>query len=143
MSSCACVPQPQFSAAFLKEPKLNLNLEVRESSDVTVVYCKGRIVYRDEAAAFSGKIFDVLSRTRQLVLDLSGVQIMDSAGLGELVAVLHQANESGSTVRLAAPSKLVHGLLKLTNLDSLFEIHSTVGEAMHFSEQSALAQASC
>ena len=52
--------------------------------DVIIVHCHGRIVYRDEAAALSRLVGEVLQRTTKLVLDLSGVSSMDSAGVGEL-----------------------------------------------------------
>ena len=127
MSSGVC-PQPlQFVPAFIKEPKLTLSLEVRESPGIGVLYCKGRIVYREEASALSGKVLEILSRARRVVLDLSGVEIIDGAGLGELVTVLNLANAKGGVVKLAAPNRLVYSLLKLTKLTSLFEIHPTVG----------------
>ena len=143
MSSCVCLQQPQFVPEFIKEPKLTLSLEVRESPGMAVVYCKGRIVYRDEATGLSAQVLDILSRTRQVVLDLSGVESIDGFGLGELVTVFNMANGKSSTVKLAAPNRLVYSLLKITKLTSLFEIHPTLGEAILAGERSALSQAQC
>src|SRR5882724_13304990 len=143
MSSCVCLQQPQFVPAFIKEPKLKLSLEVRESRSLTIVYCKGRMVCRDEANALLDKVSDVLSRTRQVVIDLSGVESIDGAGLGELVAVLNYAKARGCTVKLAAPNRLVYSLLKITKLTSLFEVHSTLGAAVVAGEQVVLSQAQC
>ncbi len=120
---------------------MNLSLEVRENLGLAVVYCKGRLVYRDEAAALSARVAEVLSCVRQVVLDLSGVEAIDSAGLGELVAVLNRARTDGRAVKLVAPNQRVYSLLKLFNLTSLFEIHPTVGEAILAGEQAALSQA--
>ena len=141
MSSCACLAESQFVAAIIKEPKLKLSLEVRESLGMAVVYCKGRLVYRDEAAALSAGVSEVLSCVRQVVLDLSGVEAIDSAGVGELVAVLNQANTRGIAVRLVAPSQRVYSLLKLFNLTSLFEIHPTLGEAVLAGQQAVMVRA--
>jgi anti-sigma B factor antagonist len=141
MSSCACLSESQFVSALIKEPKLKLSLEVRESLGMAVVYCKGRLVYRDEAAALSATVSEVSSRVRQVVLDLSGVEAIDSAGVGELVAVLNQANARGNAVRLVAPSPRVYSLLKLFKLTSLFEIHPTLGEAVLAGQQSVLIRA--
>jgi len=116
-------------------------LEVRESPGIGVLYCKGRIVYREEASGLSGKVLEILSRARQVVLDLSGVEIIDGAGLGELVTVLNLANAKGGVVKLAAPNRLVYSLLKLTKLTSLFEIHPTVGDAILSGEHAVLSQA--
>src|SRR5580658_2148770 len=46
-------PQPDLAAlaAPYKESTLKLSLETRNSGDVMIVHCQGRIVYRDEAAS--------------------------------------------------------------------------------------------
>ena len=113
-----------------KESKLKLHLQIRAADDVTVVSCKGRIAYRDEAVELSGKIADLLPHTRQLVLELSGVEIMDSAGLGELALMLTWARATGCSIKLAAPNQRVRQLLELTNLDSVFEIHPCLEDAV-------------
>src|ERR1700681_4654635 len=69
-----------------KELKLKLSLETRNRGDVIVVHCQGRIVYRDEAAEFSRVVGEVMEHGRRVVLDLSGVSAMDSAGIGELAS---------------------------------------------------------
>jgi anti-anti-sigma factor len=143
MSSCVCLQQPQFVPAFIKEPKLKLSMEVRESRGLAILYCKGRIVCCDEATVLLSKVSEILLRTQQVVIDLSGVESIDGAGLGELVAVLNYAKARGCMVKLAAPNRWVYSLLNLTKLTSLFEIHSTLGEAILAGEQTALMQARC
>ena len=142
MSTCVCM-QPQFVPALIKEPKLTLRFETRESPEMAVVYCKGRLVYSDQGTTLSAKVLDVLSRTRQVVLDLSGVEIIDGFGLGELVTVLNLANAKGSMVKLAAPNRLVYSLLKLTKLTSLFEIHPTLSEVSVEAKPSMLTTSHC
>ena len=113
-----------------KESKLKLRVEIQALDDVTVVSCRGRIAYRDEAVELSGKIAGLLPYTRQLVLELSEVEMMDSAGLGELALMLTWARATGCAIKLAAPNKRVRQLLQLTNLDSVFEIHPRLEEAV-------------
>lgn len=131
MSNCALWPKGQ--QPFLehdKEPKVKLKLEIRRTEDVTVIYCRGRIAYRDEAVALSDKVAELLPDTRQLVLELSGVEMIDSAGLGELVVVLMWAQASSCLVKLASPRDRILELLQLTNLAAVFEIHPTLDEAV-------------
>jgi anti-anti-sigma factor len=113
-----------------KEPELNLNLEIRVNDDVAVVACKGRIVYCKEVAALSYAVAGLLPRARQVVLELSEVEAMDGAGLGELLALLARAQARGCSLTLAAPSQAVRALLELTQLSSAFEIHATVDDAL-------------
>ena len=109
---------------------MKLSLEIRARGELTIVYCQGRIAFREEAAALSRRIADLLPQTRHLVLDLSGVEAIDSAGLGELVVVLMWAKSSGRGIKFAAPRRQVYRMLELTNLTSVFEIHSTLEDAI-------------
>ena len=49
-----------------KESQLKLSLETRNFGDVIIVHCQGRIVYRDEAAALSRVVGEVLGQTSKL-----------------------------------------------------------------------------
>ena len=124
--------QPEIAAGFelQKELKLKLNLETRNRGDVIIVHCQGRIVYRDEAAALSRVVGEVLQQARKLVLDLSGVSSMDSAGIGELALLQTWAQGRNVTLKCAGPSPLVTTLLELTNLDSVLEVHPSVDDAV-------------
>ncbi|HST12938.1 MAG TPA: STAS domain-containing protein, partial [Terriglobales bacterium] len=64
---------------------MELSMEIRQSGDVMVIHCRGRMVYREEAAAVSRAVGEALQESREVILDLGGVQSLDSAGLGELV----------------------------------------------------------
>jgi len=123
---------PVGPAGFLseKEPKLKLSLETRNRGDIIVVHCQGRIVYRDEAAALSRLVGEVLQHTGKLVLDLSGVSSMDSAGIGELALLETWAREKGAALKCAGPNELVRTLLDLTNLDTVLEVHPSIDEAL-------------
>jgi anti-sigma B factor antagonist len=109
---------------------LRLYLESRTHGSITIVHCKGRITYRDEALALSAEVVKLLSRSREIVLDLSGVDVIDSAGLGELVVAFMSGQITGCPVKLAAPSLRIRQLLELTNLTSVFEIYPSVDQVL-------------
>jgi anti-sigma B factor antagonist len=125
--------QPHQLAAFATQPKestLKLSLETRNRGDVFVVHCQGRIVYRDEAAALSHVVGEVLQRGGKVVIDLSGVTSIDSAGIGELVFLHTRAHSQNADLKVAGPSPIVRELLDLTNVDSVLEIHPNLNDAM-------------
>ncbi len=113
-----------------EESKLKLSLEIRHRGDVVIVYCEGRIVYRDEAAALSNLVGEVLEGGGKVVLDLSGVRSIDSAGIGELVLLHTWAQAKNADLKCANPSPFVRDLLDLTRLDSFLEIHSSLSDAL-------------
>ena len=109
---------------------MKLGLENRTIGDVAVLHCRGRFTYRDEATAFSQKIAELLPHARQIIVDLSGLEAVDSAGLGELVVVHMWAKASGCSLKLAGANPRIQQLFELTNLVSVFEIYSALDDAL-------------
>ncbi|MET0990717.1 MAG: STAS domain-containing protein [Glaciihabitans sp.] len=66
-----------------------------------------------------------------VVVDLSGVDFVDSSGLGALVACLKSTRQAGCDLRIAAPGKQVLMVLKLSNLDRVFPIFTSAEEAIN------------
>jgi anti-sigma B factor antagonist len=114
-----------------KESKLKSNVEISVHGDVLVVKCRGRVVNRDEAADLFSGVIPLLSQSVQFVLDLSEVEMMDGAGLGELLLLLNRAQDGGSSMKIANPSKRVSELLDLTRLSSVFDIYPSVEDAVN------------
>jgi anti-sigma B factor antagonist len=56
----------------------------------------------------------------QLVIDLAGVRLLDSAGLGALVSLRHHAHRGGGALGLVCPSRRLAGLFRTTGLRSAF-----------------------
>jgi anti-anti-sigma factor len=71
-----------------------------------------------------------MPHARKLVLDLSGVSSIDSAGIGELALLHTRAQKEKADFKVAGPNMLVRSLLDLTNLDSVLDIHSSVDNAL-------------
>ena len=140
--NCASWEHPVGPAVFAldKESKLKLSVEARTHGDVVVVHCEGRIVYRDEAAALSCVVGELLHKGTKLVLDLSGVSSMDSAGIGELVLLETWAQQRNAEFKCAGATAVVRTLLDITNLDSVLDVYDSVDEALEsFREQSVAA----
>jgi anti-anti-sigma factor len=129
-------------AAPYKESTLKLSLETRNRGDVMIVHCQGRIVYRDEAAALSRLVGEVLDQGGKVVLDLNGVTTIDSAGIGELIFLHTWARSRNADLKCAGPTPFVEELLRLTNVNSVLDIHSTLSDALAAFE-SAQACADC
>jgi len=109
---------------------LKLSLETRNRGDVVIVHCHGRIVYRDEAAALSRLVGELLQHSSKVILDLSGVNSIDSAGIGDLALLQTWAQERDANLKVAGANSLVRTLLDLTNLDSVLDVHPTLESAL-------------
>jgi anti-sigma B factor antagonist len=59
----------------------------------------------------------------QVLLEMNGVEYMNSAGLRELVKAFKLIQRVGGTLMLVNPSEYVRKLLELVGLDTVFQIH--------------------
>jgi anti-sigma B factor antagonist len=109
---------------------LKLSVETRQSGDITIVHCEGRVVYRDEAVILSRVVKAALIDAQEVIVDLGKVQDMDSAGLGELVFLHMAAEDQGRRLKLAGANSLVTELFDLTRLASIFESFPSVEDAI-------------
>ncbi|TAM59868.1 anti-sigma factor antagonist [bacterium] len=63
------------------------------------------------------------------IVDMLNVELLDSTGLGALIAALRSVREVGGTVRLVAGNPQILKILHLTALDKIFSIHASIEEA--------------
>lgn len=67
---------------------------------------------------------------KRLILDLSGVEYMDSSGLGMLVGLLKRQRESGGVLAIAGHQPRVQRLFEITGLKQVFELYDDVAGAL-------------
>lgn len=65
-----------------------------------------------------------------LVIDLSGTSFLDSTGLGALVAGLNHAKQVGAQMPVVCSSDRILKLFRITGLDGVFTIFSSVDAAV-------------
>jgi anti-sigma B factor antagonist len=111
------------------EKKLQLTLEAGYSGAV-VLHCQGRIIFRSEARALSSIVTEVLPSAHRMVVDLGGIDSIDSGGLGELVLIGMWAEAAGYALSFASPKKSLRHLFEITNLASVFDVYASVPEAL-------------
>jgi anti-anti-sigma factor len=112
------------------DKKLNLHLEAGHPGSAVVLHCQGRIIFRREARALSATVAEVLPSAHRMVVDLAGVDSVDRGGLSELVLTHMWAVAAGYSLKFASPKKSVRHLFEITYLASVFDIHTSVPEAI-------------
>ncbi len=116
-----------------------LRIDTRLIDEIAVMDCHGRIVFGDESSALYEAATGMLEKTNNLVLNLSGVNYIDSGGLGALVSIYTYAKSSGANVRLANLTQRVRDLLQITKLVTVFDVHGSEQEALKAFGRSAAA----
>ena len=70
-----------------------------------------------------------LSSASRLLIDLSAVPFMDSAGLGALIGGIRRAREAGGDVAVACSRPTLTRLLHTTGFDRIVSVTETVDQA--------------
>jgi anti-anti-sigma factor len=103
-----------------------LNLHTQNFEDLTIVKCQGRLT-SDTSDFLKQEIKNIFPRKMPIVLDLSDLVRMDSAGLGAIIGLYVSARKGGCDLRLINLNKQISELLGLTNLLSVFETCGQTG----------------
>ena len=116
-------------------------IEITEnlSGPVTVLAMKGRITLGDGTAQFRNRIALVLDNAKWykeqwgwslcLILDMAGVEFVDSAGLGALVGAFASARHQEARIKLANLTNLLREQLVITKIATIFDVYNSVEEA--------------
>ena len=76
------------------------------------------------------------SITDQVVIDLSGVPFMDSAGLGALIGGIRRTRDAGGDVAVACDRPTLTRLLHNTGFDSIVPVEDSIEQALAALEDS-------
>ena len=66
---------------------------------------------------------------RDLVIDVSGLEFIDSTGLGLLLGAMRRLREAGGTFGLAGATGAVLRVLEITDLDKVFPLFPDIESA--------------
>ena len=101
-----------------------LTIASREVDGVTVLDLSGRITLGEGSVQLREAVRDLISKgARNILLNLSDVNYIDSSGLGELVSAFTTAKNQGASVKLLGLTKKVKDVLQLTKLYTVFDIY--------------------
>ena len=118
---------------------MQLKMSTRTVKGILVLDCNGRIVFGEESADLRDTVKRLLGETKQLVLNLGGVNYIDSGGLGTLVALYTTAHNASGSIKLCNLTQRVGDLLQVTKLLTVFEVYDTEDAAIDSFIQGAAA----
>jgi anti-sigma B factor antagonist len=99
-----------------------MKIDVQSMKRVELMTVSGRID-SSNAGEFDDALKALLDKGEyQLVLNLSGIEYISSAGLRALVSTLRESKKHNGDLRLADPADRVMEVLNLAGLTALFQI---------------------
>ncbi len=108
-----------------------MNLTINRTGAVTVVRVgEARLMY-PLLSDFAGAVTALVNGgDRKLVIDLTGVNYIDSASIGCLMDLYRQATAAGGRLKLAGVQKRVETMLTMTGAQNFLEIHPDEASAV-------------
>ena len=117
-----------------------VSIECRLVSDVVVVDISGRLCFLE--VSLLRQINELLEQKHHnFVLNLTHVPYIDSFGLGQLVTIWTSIRSRDGQLILLRPTDHVRELLKLSKLDSIFQVSIEEAEAVRSARTSFAALA--
>ncbi|HXW89049.1 MAG TPA: STAS domain-containing protein, partial [Terriglobales bacterium] len=104
-----------------------LRLEPEKKGSETIVRATGRIT-STTSATLEQTLRDLVSTNKRVVIDLTGVDYIDSSGLGALVAVYMHATRTSCDLEIANPKTRIRDLFNRSRLASVFRAVQEAGE---------------
>jgi anti-sigma B factor antagonist len=109
-----------------------LEILQREREGITILDLKGRLTLGNEASAFRDKISALNNPGPvNLVLNLAGIDYIDSTGLGSLVMCATSLRRNNGNVKLLNLNRRNIELLVMTKLATVFEIFNDEQDAVN------------
>ena len=109
-----------------------LEAELERADPTTAVFrLTGRMTLGMRLREVESKISEVAGKgIHKLILDLSAIEFLDSAGLGVLMILYGNMKVSGGQLRIVAPAAKVLDVLKMTHTDSILAIDPSLDAAL-------------
>jgi len=110
-----------------------LVLDIQELDGVTVIRVREEKLYQSVVEQFREKMLRLVDEgKRLLVVNLSSVVLMNSAGVGVLILVWDLLRKDGGEMVLSGLSPLMQELFQRMRLDTYFPVTESEAEAIIF-----------
>jgi len=104
--------------------------EIRWVDQTAVVHVVGDVDL-SRSTEFQQSLLALMDRKpERIVVDLAGVEYMDSSGVASLVKLLSRSRKAGAQLSLVGLGERVRSIFEITRLDTVFDIFATIEEAM-------------
>jgi anti-sigma B factor antagonist len=114
-----------------KECTLDLEITQELVGNVLVLHLEGELDTYNCGQLRSALVEQVEQGHSNIVVDMSGVEYIDSTGLGSLVGGLKRVSEHGGAMKIVCNNPQILKVFEITGLDKVFAIYKTQEEALN------------
>jgi len=108
----------------------HVDLSISEQEGTAIIELHGSVMGGPDALQLNDKLHELGDKgIKQVILDLSGVNVINSSGLGMLIGGLTAMRNMGGDLKIVNASPKVETLITVAKLKSVFPNYSSVEEA--------------
>jgi anti-sigma B factor antagonist len=110
----------------------NLDIHKRDREGITILDLKGRLVVGEPSVRLRETMTGETNQgVRRIILNLEGVEYIDSTGLGSMVICFTTLQKAGGAMKLMKLNRRNIELLVLTKLSTVFEVFQDEQDAVN------------
>jgi anti-sigma B factor antagonist len=108
-----------------------MKLSDREMNNIVILEPRGKIMGGPDATLLHDRLYELIeSDKKRVVIDLAGVEWMNSTGLGILISSYTTLRNHQGELKLANVTDKIRSLLTITKLVTVFDAYDTVNDAV-------------
>ncbi|MBN1765158.1 MAG: STAS domain-containing protein [Sedimentisphaerales bacterium] len=107
----------------------NLNLDISERNNTIIITLSGSADMA-QAGDLKSKLEKTPLTDKNVIIDMGSLEFIASMGLGGLIFIHQLCLQQKTSFKLVNPQGAVAKVLKTTQLDQLFDIYSSIDEAL-------------
>lgn len=108
-----------------------MQIKEKIENNVAVLTFKGDLLGEPDTSNVRNKVHSLVTdNVKKIVIDLGGVNYMNSSGIGTLISCLTTVRNGGGELRLANVGGKVQNLFVITQLVKVFDTYETVERAL-------------
>jgi anti-sigma B factor antagonist len=108
-----------------------MELNVLEKENVIIIQMSGKIVGGPDSAEINKQVTKAIEEKKvNVIIDLSGVELMNSSGLGILIQSNQLLKQAGGKLKLASVTEKIQSLFVITKLNTVFDTYDSVDKAI-------------
>jgi anti-sigma B factor antagonist len=109
-----------------------LEVTERQAGDVTILDMSGAVRMGQGSIALRDSIRRLVDNDRKkILLNLAGVNYVDSSGIGELIANYTTLSKVGGQLKLLNLTDRIQNLLVITKLLTVFDVYEAEADALN------------
>ena len=107
-----------------------MQIDIEMVGEIAVVTLRAEHLDASAADEFKRSMQPILDANHKMVLDMSPLQFVDSAGLGAILSCLRKLSAADGDLKLCGLTKPVRAIFEISRMHRIFDIFPTRAEAV-------------